>query len=200
MVPSLAARALRRALWPLASAGTALFPSPSGRKRATGISPPAAAPARPRFDPVLAVAASAPVCLAMILVAAFAVGEALGWTPLSYQPPANIAEAAALGLGAEVRRFMRAGQDPRGVYPLRADAISSSVRRATALEAAVWGRSARMLRMFDRMGLIDANTMHHLACLAEDVRSDDVRGTLQARDHSPCEPGAAYQRVEDRSQ
>jgi hypothetical protein len=202
--PSRAARLLRTLLRPVAAVGQPLWPSPSGRKararaRAGHRTPPAES--KPvRVDPLLATAALAPVCAALIPVAAFIGAEIRGSTLLSYAPPANLAEAAALGLGSEVRRFMVAGQDPRAVYPVRPDAISSAITRATGLEAAVWGRSQRLVRMFDRMGLIDMPTRRHLACLAADVRSEDVRETLAASDASSCEPEAAYELVRERSQ
>jgi hypothetical protein len=201
---SRAARLLRSLLRPVAVVGQPLWPSPSGRKargraRAGHRTPPAEL--KPvRVDPLLATAALAPVCAALIPVAAFIGAEMRGSTLLSYAPPANLAEAAALGLGSEVRRFMAAGQDPRAVYPVRPDAISSAITRATGLEAAVWGRSQRLVRMFDRMGLIDMPTRRHLACLAADVRSEDVRETLAAPDASSCEPEAAYELVRERSQ
>ena len=135
---------------------------------------------------------------ALLLVVGFAASEALGWTPLSYPPPANVAEAAAYGLGSEVRRLVIAGQDPRAVYPVRPDAISSAIPRATGLEAAVWGRSERLIRMLDRMGLIDAPTRRHLECLAEDVRAEDIREALAQSAASVCEPGMAYKLVEER--
>jgi hypothetical protein len=133
-----------------------------------------------------------------LLVAAFAASELLGWTPFSYPPPANVAEAAAYGLGSEVRRLVIAGQDPRAVYPVRPDAISSAISRATGLEAAVWGRSARLIRMLDRMGFIDAPARRHLECLAGDIHSEDIRETLARSAASACEPGAAYKLVEER--
>jgi hypothetical protein len=54
--------------------------------------------------------------------------------------------------------------------------------------------------MFDRMGLIDPPTRRHLECLAEDVRSGDVREALASPGAPSCEPGAAYQLVQDRRQ
>ena len=203
--PSLAARLLRVLLRPLAVLGEPLWPSPAGRKtrgRAREgrreLSPTESKPTR--VDPLLAIAALAPVCAALVPVAAFIGSEMRGSTLLSYAPPANVAEAAALGLGSEVRRFMVAGEDPRAVYPVRPDAISTAITRATGLEAAVWGRSQRMVRMFDRMGLIDQAARRHLVCLAADVRSEDVRETLASSETPACEPGAAYELVRERSQ
>ena len=201
---SLAARLSRILLRPLAVVGAPLWPSPSGRKargrtRDAQRALPHAESKATRVDPLLATAALAPVCAALIPLAAFIASEIRGSTLLSYAPPANIAEAAALGLGSEVRRFMIAGQDPRAEYPVRPDAISSAITRATGLEAAVWGRSQRMVRMFDRMGLIDAPARYHLTCLAADVRSEDVMETLASSDGSSCEPGKAYELVRERS-
>jgi hypothetical protein len=197
-------RLMRILLRPVATFCEPLLPSPSGRKarlRAReaqhSLPQPESKPAR--VDPLLAAAVLLPACAALVPVAAFIAGELMGSALLSYAPPANVAEAAALGLGSEVRRFMVAGQDPRAVYPVRPDAISSSITRATGLEAAVWGRSERMVRMLDRMGLIDVPTRHHLACLAADVRSEDIRAHLASSDAAPCEPEAAFQLVRERS-
>jgi len=203
--PSWTARLLRVLLRPVATLAGPLFPSPSGRRRARtgvrgtrGTSPLENLTPRGRVDPLSATAALAPVVAGLLLVAAFAGSELLGWTPLSYPPPANVAEAAAYGLGSEVRRLVIAGQDPRAVYPVRPDAISSAIPRATGLEAAVWGRSARLIRMLDRMGFIDAPARRHLECLAGDIHSEDIRETLARSAASACEPGAAYKLVEER--
>jgi hypothetical protein len=203
---SWAAALVRLLLRPAAVLCAPLFPSPAGRRRA-GRAGPTEDVERPRrdrpplrggrVDPLMATAAAAPALVALTLVAAFAASDLMGWTPLSYQLPSNVAEAAALGLGSEVRRFVAAGQDPRLVYAVRPDAISTAVTRATALEAAVWSRSERLIRMLDRMGSIDAPTRQHMACLADDIRAPDIKTSLTGSGVPTCVPGAAFALVQN---
>jgi len=62
----------------------------------------------------------------------------------------------------------------------------------------VWGRSERLIRMLDRMGLIDMPTRRHLECLAADISAEDIRTTLALSGAPSCEPGAAYKLVQER--
>lgn len=150
---------------------------------------------------VLGVMAAAPAVLATLAVLVFAVRELSGKTPLSYGPPINVAEAAGGGDAANVLRFLRAGWDPTQIWPLRPEIISSTVTRATALEAAVWGGRQPLVELLDRRGFIrDAGTRHHLACLAKDVGSEEVVAYLFPGGAPPCEPGAAFAVVKARSQ
>ena len=191
-------------LRPVAALGESLFPSPSERRRrrrtrADEASAPAGMPAgESRVGVVVAAALLVPFCGAVALVTAFSIGEMAGWHPFSYPPPSNVAEAAGMGLASEVLRLVAAGEDPRRAYPVRPDIISSAIPRATALEAAVWGRAEQLMRQLDAMGLVDTPTRQHLACLAADIQADDMRESLTAADTPPCIPGAAYERVRSR--
>ena len=150
---------------------------------------------------VLGVMAAAPAVLATVAVLAFAARELSGRTPLSYGRPLNIAEAAGAGEVSEVLRFLRAGWDPSQVWPLRPEIISSTVTRATALEAAIWGGRQPLVELLDRRGFIrDAETRRHLACLASDIGSGDVVAYLFPGAAPSCQPGAAFAVVKARSQ
>ena len=206
---SWAAPLLRLALRPAAVLAAPLLPSPADRRRrdrtrkdrgVERIRRDEPSVRGGRVAPLLATAVVAPVFIAAALVATLAVGEGFDWFPFSYQPPANVAEAAGMGLDSEVLRFVAMGEDPRRVYPVRPDVISSAIPYATGLEAAVWGRSEQLVRQLDRMGLIDAPTRRHLACLASDIRAQDLQRSLSEADVAPCPAGAAYERVKSHRQ
>jgi hypothetical protein len=143
--------------------------------------------------------AAAPVA-ALLLLAGFAASETLGHTPFAGDRAANIAEAAGLGRGAEVLRFLHEGADPAVVMAVNPDIISSSVTRVTALEAAVWSRRVQMIRMLDRRQLIPGAVRAHLACLARDIRAADIAEYLGNSDPSACEPDATQRAIEGRAQ
>jgi hypothetical protein len=148
---------------------------------------------------MLGVLAAAPAVLATTAMLAFAARELSGTTPLSYGPVRNVAEAAGSGQVHEVLRFLRAGEDPTRFWPVRAEIISSTVTRPTGLEAALWG-GRQLVELLDRRGFIrDAATRQHLACLAKDVGKRDVEEYLSAGGATPCEDGAAFASLKDRS-
>jgi hypothetical protein len=189
---SASVRMLKLVLRPMAGTAAPLLSSPSQRKKRR--------PSREGVvDPLLATMAVFPVLVGLILVLGFAIAESSGRPLLTYRLPSNVAEAAGMGLASEVRRFMAEGQDPRLVYPIGTDVISSAISRATALEAAIWGRSSRILRVFDRAGLLDGPTKEHLACLAVDVRAADLISSLTEGNAPSCVAGAAVALVENRA-
>jgi hypothetical protein len=150
---------------------------------------------------VLGVMAAAPAVLATVAVLVFAARELSGRTPFSYGRPINVAEAAGAGEVSEVLRFLRAGWDPTQVWPVRPEIISSTVTRATGLEAAIWGGRQPLVELLDRRGFIrDAETRHHLACLAKDIGADDVVAYLSPAGAPSCDPGAGFAVVKARSQ
>ena len=112
----------------------------------------------------------------------------------------NVAEAAGLGSGAEVLRMLRAGQDPHAVLPIRPEIISSTVTRASAIEAAVWGRTAQLVALLDREGaLADPGQRQHMLCLARDLEVDEIVEYLTRTESSPCEEGLTLAAVLGRS-
>jgi hypothetical protein len=110
--------------------------------------------------------------------------------------PRNSAEAAAMGSAHEVLRFLRRGDDPRQVQTLSPAIISSSVQRATTIEAAVWAREPAMIHLLDREGAIPQGAERTaLACLAVDLDLGDVAAYLAPGGVGACMPGEAVERV-----
>jgi hypothetical protein len=148
---------------------------------------------------VLGLAALPPV-LAAAGVVWFSLAEIAGRTPFSSGPPANIAEAAGLGSGAEVLRLLREGQNPHVVLPLGPDVISTTVTRASAVEAAVWSRRFQLIELLDREGVLaNPAERHMLLCLARDVGVDEIVAYLAKKDAAPCEAGRTLAAVQARS-
>jgi hypothetical protein len=153
-----------------------------------------------RLDIACGVALAAPVVIAFAIVLVVTIGERSGATPFAGMVPANSAEAAGGGNAVYLIRFLRAGEDPRRTYPLRAEIISSTVLRATTLEAAMWSRHVEIFELLDREGAIAGPQQRQtLACLAADLDLDDIERFLVpvgAPDGaSGCTPGAALARV-----
>ncbi len=109
---------------------------------------------RNAFDVACTIALAAPLGVAAALLIVVAAGERLGATPFAGVVPANSAEAAGMASAADVLRFLRPGEDPNRVYPVRPEIISSAVRRATTLEAAMWSRQVELMQLLDREGAI----------------------------------------------
>ncbi|HEY6362010.1 MAG TPA: hypothetical protein VIX63_12935, partial [Vicinamibacterales bacterium] len=120
----------------------------------------------------------------------------VGVSPFSGLGPVNSAEAAGMASAVHVIRFLRMGEDPNRVYPLRPEIISSSVLRATTLEAAVWSRQPALIQLLDREGaIVGADRRRALACLAADLGVEDVADYLAPEDTAFCEPGKAFEAV-----
>jgi hypothetical protein len=127
-----------------------------------------------------------------------AVSERQGRNPLGTPPFRNSAEAAAAGDAATTLRFLRMGDNPTWMYPIRNGVISSQVSSATTLEAAIWSRHIEMIRLLDREGaIIDQDQRRQLACLALDLDLPDVASYLDPNQR--CVRGAALERIIARS-
>ena len=137
--------------------------------------------------------------IAWVYMAAIAGAEGAGGTWLAARTPANIAEAAATARADLVVRFLDAGEDPRRVYPLHPDVISSTVRHATALEAAIWSHQRPLIELLDREGVIPDDGRQALACLAVDVGVDDIVGYLSPAAPPDCVRGEAMGQVTART-
>ena len=154
----------------------------------------------PRVSSSVLLAAAAPVCLVTLAVIVFVVFELSGRTLGSEGPMRNLAEAAAMGSVSEVVRFLQAGEDPRRLVEVRPFAISSSIRRVTGLEAAVWRRSAELIQLLDRTGAIGTgDTRRRLTCLAADLRVEETVKYLAPDGASWCVPGQTVAEIEARS-
>jgi len=144
--------------------------------------------------------AALPPVLATAGVVLFSLSELGGRTLFSGGEPANVAEAAGLGRGAEVLRMLRAGQDPHVVLPIHPEIISSTVTRASAVEAAVWSRKAQLVALLDREGaLADPGQRQHVLCLARDVGVDEIVAYLTRTGSASCEEGRTLAAVRARS-
>lgn len=142
------------------------------------------------------VAMLVPLCAVTLFFALVSAGETLGATPFAGLTPRNSAEAAALGRAADVLRFLRAGEDPRRVHPVDPGVISSAVRRATTVEAAMWSRQLALVKLLDREGALpEGAERHDLACLAADLGLPEVAAYLAGDGAARCESGRALARV-----
>jgi hypothetical protein len=140
-----------------------------------------------------------PFVVAVAITLGFAAVEMSGRAPLSDQRPANVAEAAGMGLDAETLRLLRRGNDPRRLYPVRPDIISSSVTRANAFEAAVWSRRVKVMRLLDNEGRLSRQEKQRLACLATGLGVKSVVDYLAPDGVIGCDPEAVFAAIEARS-
>ncbi len=145
------------------------------------------------------VALLVPLCAAMAGIGLITAGERAGAAPFAGLAPQNSAEAAGLASAGDLLRFLRNGEDLRRVYVVRPEIISSAVRRATTLEAAMWSRQVELVQLLDRWSAFDRNERAALACLAADLRIDDIVEYLAPDGTAHCEPGEALERVLARS-
>ena len=147
-----------------------------------------------------AIAMAAPVVVGTLMIVTFSSLELLGHTPFAVGPFRNIAEAAGMGAASEVLRLLGNGEDPNRVLPIRGEIISSSVRQATALEAAIWSRRRELVELLDRRGaIVDAPTRQHLACLAGDLEALDIVEFLSPGRSQICVHGRALDVVLERT-
>jgi hypothetical protein len=141
-----------------------------------------------------------PPMLALACATLVSIAERSGTTVFSAVPPANLAEAAAMGRADDVVRRLGLGEDQRRVYDLRPEVISSAVLRATPVEAAMWSRQLLMVQLLDRAGAIaDAGQRRALACLAADLELEDIVEYLSPAASPACVPQAARDAVLARS-
>jgi len=141
-----------------------------------------------------------PAVVATLMIVTFSSLELLGHTAFAVGPFRNVAEAAGMGAASEVLRLLGNGEDPTRVLPIRGEIISSSVRQATALEAAIWSRRRELVELLDRRGaIVDAPTRQHLACLAADLDALDIVEFLSPGRAPGCEHGRALDLVLERT-
>jgi hypothetical protein len=149
-----------------------------------------------RFDIACLAAISAPLVAGSALLFLVAAGERLGATPFAGLVPANSAEAAGMGSAVHLIRFLRMAEDPTRVYPVRPEIISSAVLKATTLEAAMWSRQIELVQLLDREGaIVGDQRRRELACLAADLRVEDVAEYLSPEGVAYCDAGKAFGRV-----
>jgi hypothetical protein len=151
-----------------------------------------------RAGPVGVALTALPVAVVAAATLWIAAGEWRGRNALAAPPFRNSAEAAAAGDAPAALRFLRMGDNPSLIHPIRGDIISADVRSATTLEAALWSRHIEMIRVLDREGaIVDADQRRELACLALDLDLPDVAEYLAPG--QVCVKGDALRRVVARS-
>ena len=151
----------------------------------------------PRVPVAVALALLVPILIATTGIAWVAAGERVGAHPFAGLVPQNSAEAAALANAGDLLRFLRRGENPHDVYPVRPEVISSAILRATTVEAAMWSRQIEMIKLLDREGVIRGDQRADLACLAADLQLDEVVEYFAGS--GGCEPGQALARVTART-
>jgi hypothetical protein len=149
---------------------------------------------------LLAIVLVLPPMLAILCGVTVGIAERSGTTVFGSTPPANLAEAAAMGRADDVVRRIELGEDHRRVYDVRPEVISSAVLRTTPVEAAMWSRQLLMVQLLDRAGAIaDAEERRALACLAADLELEDIVAYLTPAAGRSCVPHEARDRVLARS-
>jgi hypothetical protein len=156
-------------------------------------------PMNVRLSAALALALLAPIGVTTVVVAWVSASERLGGHPFAGLQPYNSAEAAALANAGELLRFMRRGENPHAVYPVRPEVISSAILRATTIEAAMWSRQLEMIKLLDRETVIRDDERARLTCLAVDLQIDDVVEYFGTEQASRCTPGQALGAVTART-
>lgn len=153
-----------------------------------------------RLSAALALALLVPVGATTAVIAWVSASERIGAHPFAGLAPRNSAESAALANAGELLRFMRQGENPHAVYPVRPEVISSSILRATTIEAAMWSRQVEMVKLLDREGVIrDGDERALLTCLAVDLQIDDVIEYFGVEQARRCDPGQALAQVTART-
>jgi hypothetical protein len=149
-----------------------------------------------KLETACAIALAAPLGAAALVLVIVTAGERVGAMPFSGVTPVNSAEAAGMASAVHVLRFLRMGDDPHRVHPIRPEIISSAVQRATTLEAAMWSRQLGLIQLLDREGaIVGRDERRALACLAADLKVEDVARYLAPEGTAFCEPGKAYDDV-----
>ena len=144
----------------------------------------------------LSLCAAVPPLLATLALA-WSVLASAGELAGAGDSPVNMAESAGLGSAADVLRRLGLGEDPRAVLPVRPDVISSSVLRASAVEAAVWSRQVELVKLLDRWGAFEGDGRSRIGCLARDLQAEDIAAYLGASD--ACPPNATLEAVLERT-
>ena len=136
---------------------------------------------------LLVIAVAVPSVAGTLAMMLFIGLEAVGATPLAVYPQ-NIAEAAAMGNGAETLRRLLDGEDPNRIQDVSPEIISGALTRLTALEAAVLSKRVQLVQLLDSRGVIvNADTRLTLSCIAHAAEARDIVDYLTPGADIPCE-------------
>lgn len=152
-----------------------------------------------RLSRACGISLAAPLVTAIAWLVFVTGGDMMGAGPFADLGPRNSAEAAGMARAADVLRFLRMGEDAHRVYPVRPEVISSAVLRVTTLEAAMWSRQLELVQLLDGQHTITRQDRAGLACLAADLKVDDVAEYLAPEGTGYCVPGQTLERVIARS-
>jgi hypothetical protein len=95
---------------------------------------------------------AAPPIAGFLLVAAYVVAEALGFSGLARPEAATVSEAAAMGQAAQALQLIAEGQDANGRHRVREELLDHASHELTPIEAAILGRHAELVRLLQRTG------------------------------------------------
>jgi hypothetical protein len=127
-----------------------------------------------------------PPVVALLLVSAYIVTEALGYRGLARPEGDTAAEAAALGHAARTLQLIAGGQNPNQPLHIRAGFLDAGVYELRPLEAAVLARHAELVRLLVRTGAARFDTSR-AACFAR-TRLPEVLPDLGVSSSGFAEP------------
>ena len=135
---------------------------------------------------LLAALAAPGVCLLAVIMAVL-IAALAGVDPSAAPEDLSLAEAAAVGDGAEVLRQIQAGADPSARVLVRRGFVSDPEFLLTPLEAATAASHAEVVRLLvDSGAAIGPDNAAVLICLAEEQGSMEILSYLRA--HAPAAP------------
>lgn len=123
---------------------------------------------------------AAPALLGL-LVAAFLLGNLVGWDPLWPTGTVTLSEAVALRDSATALDLIGRQHDPNASYPVRDGLLKSDVVHVTPLEAAVSTRETAVVQLLiDHGATLDDATRLRLTCFARQERAEAVEALFVA--------------------
>jgi hypothetical protein len=126
----------------------------------------------------LATRIAVPPVAGFVLVAAYVFVEALGFQPFARTDGDTVSEAAALGHAARALQLIAAGEDASARHQVRAGVVDREEHELTAIEAAILGRHAELVRLLQRSGARHSDSARSI-CYAR-MRLPEVLGDLGA--------------------
>lgn len=106
-----------------------------------------------------------PPLVALLIVFAYVVAEALGYRGIARPQGDTASEAAALGQAARTLELIAAGQNPNHTLHVGAGFLDGGEYELRPLEAAVLGRHTELVRLLIRSGAAQFDTAQ-AACFA----------------------------------
>ena len=147
------------------------------------------------FSPLSGVAAriAVPPLVALLLVFAYVVAEALGYRGIARPQGDTASEAAALGQAARTLELIAAGQSPNHTLHVGAGFLDAGEHELMPLEAAILGRHTELVRLLIRSGAAEFDTTR-AACFARATLPEVLPdlGKSPSEANEPIEIAAAF--------